>query len=126
MKQVVVDTSVLVDFLRRENKRKSLFYQLVEKGCDLKLPMVVCAEIYSGKSVWRDKAVGGLIKEWLSGMEVVVMSLEICREAGEIRAKYGIDLIDALIAATAKINKLPLVTLNKKHFLMIKGLKLYL
>ena len=126
MKQIVVDSSVLIEFLRREDKEKTLLYQLVEKDCELKLPMIVCAEMYSGKSVWENKAVSQLIKEWLRGMDLMVMSLKICKGAGEIRAKYGIDLIDAVIAATAKINKLPLVTLNKKHFSMIKGLKLYL
>ena len=126
MRQVVVDSSVLIDFLRREDKGKTKLYQLVKRGCDLKLPMIVCAEIYSGKSVWKDKAICRLIREWLSGMELVAMNLEICKKAGEIRAKYGIDLIDAVIAATAEINKIPLATLNKKHFSMVKGLKLYL
>jgi predicted nucleic acid-binding protein len=44
--------------------------------------------------------------------------------AGEIRAKNNIDLIDATIAATAVSEKLPIVTLNKKHFQKIPGLKL--
>jgi len=126
MKQIVVDSSVLIEFLRREDKEKTLLYQLVEKGCELRLPMIVWVEIYSGKSVWKNRAAGRLVGEWLGGMNVMAMSLEICRRAGEIRAKHGIDLIDAIIAATAKVNKLPLVTLNKKHFSAVKGLRLYL
>jgi predicted nucleic acid-binding protein len=44
--------------------------------------------------------------------------------AGEIKVKNSIDLIDAVIASTGVIEKLPLLTLNKRHFQKIKKLKL--
>lgn len=44
--------------------------------------------------------------------------------AGKIVAKTGIELIDAIIVATAFKCNLPLATLNMKDFGKVKGLKL--
>ena len=54
---------------------------------------------------------------------------EIAEIAGDLRGKYGkshgTDLPDAILAATAQHHKATLVTLNTKHFPMIKTMKPY-
>jgi len=49
----------------------------------------------------------------------------ISMRAGEIKAKYNLDLIDAIIGATAILHNLDLVTLNIKDFEKIRGIKLF-
>ena len=45
--------------------------------------------------------------------------------AGEVKRNYKIAAIDAIIAAIALENEAMVATLNTKHFVGIKGLKLY-
>jgi predicted nucleic acid-binding protein len=52
----------------------------------------------------------------------------IARRAGELlrahrRSHPGIDVVDYVIAATAEVHRAQLLTLNIKHFPMVKGLK---
>ncbi|PIX69340.1 nucleotide-binding protein, partial [Candidatus Roizmanbacteria bacterium CG_4_10_14_3_um_filter_33_21] len=49
---------------------------------------------------------------------------EIVDKTIEVRKKYKLKLPDAIIAATAMINNLILVTHNKKDFKEIRGLKI--
>jgi predicted nucleic acid-binding protein len=60
-------------------------------------------------------------------VQFLPITLEIARRAGEFtkhyRPSHGIDDADALIAATAEHHKLPLATLNVKHFPMFPKLK---
>ena len=105
MKRAIVDTCVLIDFLRRQDKEKTLFYRLLSEGWELSISPLVLAELYSGGSVWKSNLAKKELKVLLSGLEILPMNLEICIEAGRIRATYGLDLIDAMVAAAAMIKK---------------------
>jgi len=49
----------------------------------------------------------------------------IARRYSELRSSYpALEKEDALIAATALVRKLPLVTRNRRHFRMVEGLVL--
>jgi predicted nucleic acid-binding protein len=48
----------------------------------------------------------------------------IAELSGVIRRRHGVDVADALIAATAVILAVPLMTRNRRHFEGIKSLKL--
>jgi len=61
----------------------------------------------------------------LEGFRILPLSEEVSKRAGKVRAEFGVDLIDAIIAATALVNKIPLSTLNRKHFEGVFGLALY-
>lgn len=50
---------------------------------------------------------------------------DITKKAGKLRAVYGIDLWDAIIAATALTYNIPLMTLNTKDFVHIEGLEFF-
>lgn len=123
--KIVVDSSVIIDFLRQKDKKETVLFGLIEKGEELMLPMVVYAEIFAGKSVWQSKQAKKDILDLCLGMELVAMSAKQCQLAGKIRSETGLDLIDCLVAATALVKKMALLTLNKKHFICVKGLKLY-
>ena len=62
----------------------------------------------------------------LSNYSVREIGRDIANLAGEYIRRYGpshgTDAIDALIAATAKLHGVGLVTLNLKHFPMFPGL----
>lgn len=125
MNSVLLDTSVIVDFLRRKDKEQSLLYRLAGKKLKLSLSIITHTELYAGKSVWEKRKAGSELETILSGLTLIPLDVSISQLAGQIRARYTINLVDAIIAATAITNKISLATLNTKHFTSIKGLKLY-
>lgn len=52
-------------------------------------------------------------------MDVAERAAELLRRC---KASHGMDTVDAVIAATAQVHGLELVTLNLKHFPMFPGL----
>jgi predicted nucleic acid-binding protein len=65
-----------------------------------------------------------IITELCNGFKHILIENKIIKQTIEIRKKHKIKLPDAIIAATAIINKLPLVSHNTKDFIDIDGLKL--
>lgn len=121
---IVVDSSVIVDFLRRDEKQKTWFYSLVNSGQRLSVSAITQAELYAGKSVWREKRAREELGLIFSSLEILPLSEKIAVESGKIRAMHGVDLLDAIIAATALVERGSLATLNPKHFTVIPDLQL--
>lgn len=87
--------------------------------------LITHTELYAGESVWQKKEAKRELEKLLSGLEIIIPNLEVSKLAGKIRAKYQVNLLDALIAAEAVTSRLPLSTLNLKDFGKIKGVKLF-
>lgn len=124
MSKVLLDTCVIIDFLRIKDKKNSTLFKLANQENDLAISLISHTELYAGKSVWTNQSAQDSLKTILSGIEVINFNQKISRLAGKLRARNGIDLIDAIIAATAINYQLPLATLNNKHFSGITGLDL--
>jgi predicted nucleic acid-binding protein len=122
--QILIDTSIIIDFLRQKNKKSTQLYKLVANDNQLAISILTHTELYSGKSVWSSKKAAEELDKILVGIKVLPITPQISTMAGEIKVKNSIDLIDAVIASTGVIEKLPLLTLNKRHFQKIKKLKL--
>lgn len=125
MVTLVVDSSVLIQNLRQG---RELFFGIIEKAnlgeVKLIVPSVVVMEIWSGKSM-NDRVIENNIEKRLSVFEKMNIDEGIAKKAGEIRRKSDIGSMDALIASCAVAIGAEVVTLNRKHFVGIKGLKLY-
>jgi predicted nucleic acid-binding protein len=120
----LLDTSVVIDFLRSKDKEQSLLYLLSEE--DLSVSIVTHTELYAGKSVWESKRGRQELDKILSGVKMLSLTQAVSVEAGKIYAyNHTSDLIDAIIAATAIVYKCKLVTLNRKHFEKIPDLSLF-
>ena len=124
MKSVLVDTSILIDFLRRTDKRITRLYKLSKIYQILAISVISHTELYAGESAWRNKELMQNLESLLSNLTVIPLTLEISKQAGKLRALNSLPTIDAIIAATALSEKLPLVTLNPKDFKRVKKLKL--
>ena len=85
---------------------------------------VIYGEILQGV---RDKKELKQAKEFLSQFDMLWLDQEISRLTLELlenyHLRYGLLLVDSLIAATAIINDLILVTDNVRHFEFINGLR---
>lgn len=125
MKEVVVDTDIIVDYLRQPRK-KTLFKKLTQdKTLKIILPAVCLTELYVGKSAAKPKEENGL-KRTIRKTKLVLADKNISKRAGILIRNYpNLYLADVLVAATALEKKALLCTLNKAHFENISNLKLF-
>ena len=108
---LLVDTDVFIDHLRgtRELRpgRNRLHYSVITR-----------CELFSG-------AVGSaLVQQLLEPFRELTVDRHVAERAGRIRRETGIATPDALIAATAIENGLTLVTRNRRHFQLVRQLRI--
>jgi predicted nucleic acid-binding protein len=120
-KPVLIDTDVMVDFLRGRPQAVTL---VREHSVQVILSSIVTAELYAGtKGEEELRTLDALI----SLFRVVPVSSDLARAGGLYRKAYGkshgVGLADAIIAATAEAEGADLKTLNTKHYPMFKGLR---
>lgn len=119
-KQIIVDTDVIVDFLRGYAKAVSY---VENHSAEIVLSSIVVAELYAGV---RDDERARL-DDFVSLFPVLPITSEIAKAGGlfkrDYHKSYGIGLADALMAATAVAENAEFKTLNTKHYPMLKGLK---
>ena len=123
---IMLDASVLIDHFRAKSK-KNTFYMGIARKYDIRLISVVAKleVLYGTRSE--------LTEYWnavFATMTVVPFTDDMVRKSHEIildlkRKNRLIDMEDMMIAATALTLKIPLATLNRKHFERIEGLKLF-
>jgi tRNA(fMet)-specific endonuclease VapC len=122
---ILLDTSILIDFFRKTDKRNSLLYSLAKEGYDFAVSAITTYEIYCGVNPMQ-------LEYWesfLSKTSILPFDVNVSIVAAsvnkELKKKNGlIETVDLLIASTAIANNIPLATLNKKHFERIEKLDL--
>lgn len=127
MKRYLVETSVIVSFLRGKREAVEILDSL--EG-ELTSSFVCLAELYEGvaRSKEKTQAEKG-VGDFFAGLsEVYGLDEEIAKSFGFIRAglKRGgrvIEDLDILLATTCLAHNLVLVTFNPKHFSRIEGLQ---
>jgi hypothetical protein len=93
---------------------------------NISLSAVTLMELYFGALNKRELT---KIKSQLLNLEVIDLDKEISMTATSLIEKYakshGLQIPDALIAATSICNRIELLTLNIKDFWFIEGITLY-
>ena len=122
--RILIDTSILIDYYRKKNVDKTLFYHLAGKY-DFCISIISEFEFLIGFS---DEKLA-FAKEIIKGMDIFDINNVISEEARRIylnlrRTNKMIPFSDLFIAATAVNCNIPLATLNKKHFEFVDGLEL--
>lgn len=125
MSEILLDSDVIIAWLRGHESIAGAIYVLLEKGHGLLWTPVSIAEIFAGARKTEQLQMDKL----LLILDAVPISAPMGKKAGEylrtFAKSHNVELGDALIAAAAHIAKIPLWTLNKKHYPM-KDISLYL
>lgn len=115
----VVDTDVLIDFLRGVPPA----VDFVTRHADVVvISSISVAELYAGvrSHEWDT------LDAFLSLFEIVPVVRDLAQDAGLLRRDYGpshgLGLADAIVAATARQRNAELVTMNVRHFPMFPNL----
>ncbi len=116
MKTVLVDTDVLIDFLRGKEKAREFMVSLAGDA-DIICSAITVAEIHAGmKEQERAKT-----QELLDSLTIIDVTRQIAEKAGSYRRtirSHALELDDCMIAASAYLKGAALATGNAKHYPM--------
>jgi predicted nucleic acid-binding protein len=116
--EILLDSDVIIAWLRGYDPFAELIPKLLEEGNVMTWTPVSVAEIFAGARKGEENQLESLFLV----LEALTLPPEIGRKAGHYLSAYsrshGVELGDALIAAAAYFNSIPLWTLNKKHYPM--------
>ncbi|MCZ7562541.1 MAG: type II toxin-antitoxin system VapC family toxin [Burkholderiales bacterium] len=116
--KLLVDTDVMIDFLRQ---RPAAAEFMRGAPLPLSLSVVTVAELFAGVREGRERALLETTLKAFSRLgideQAAILGGLYARDYGK---SHGVELPDALIAATASLHGCRLVTLNKKHYPMLK------
>lgn len=119
MSSYLLDSDVIISFLRGENKTIKLLEDL-EKIAGVPATSPICiTEVQAGVKPGEEEKTNN----FLGSLKICVLDGKVANKAGEYIREYkerGITLLlpDALIAATCTIHNIPLATYNTKHYPM--------
>jgi len=120
-KSILLDTDVLVDFLRGYSKAVAF---VNAHSVRIILSSIVVAELYAGVKGVDEQAA---LEDFVSLFRIIPVSADIAKAGGLYKRDYGkshgVGLADAILAATAEAEDAELKTLNRKHYPMLKGLR---
>jgi predicted nucleic acid-binding protein len=119
MKQYLLDTSIIIDYLRGKEKTVTCIDDLTGR---ITTSYMCLAELYEGAyRSHNTKKIISSIETFAAGLHRVYgLTRAELKTHGEV-----IEDIDIIIAATCIVHNLILVTNNIKHFNRIKGLHIY-
>jgi len=116
-KNLLIDTDVLIDYLRDQADAVNYIEDLT---APLLMSAITMAELYAGVCEGEERT---KLDAFITAFELVPIDQAIALKGGLYRRDYkkshNVGIADALIAATVEIRQATLVTLNKKHFPMV-------
>ncbi|MFH0769088.1 MAG: type II toxin-antitoxin system VapC family toxin [Chloroflexota bacterium] len=124
---ILLDTNVVIAFF---NGSKPILDRIQAEVARIALSTLVVAELdYGAKASQKAKENLEKLYRFVEIVRVVPFDFECAKIFGTIKSKLRklgkpTGEMDALIAATAMVNKATLITTNKKHFENIAGLKI--
>lgn len=125
MSKILIDTSIIIDFLRQKDKSKTLLYYFSHHQYKFYASMITLAESYAGKSIWERKEAMETLEKLFANIIILPLEENISKKAGQLSANNNnLEIVDAIIASTAITHHLKLATLNIKDFAKIQEVNL--
>lgn len=122
----LIDTDWAIEYLKGKDRVVEILHDEFERG--LNISIISVAELYEGIYATGNPKHEEALKKFLTGVIILNMDERICRVFGRIRhglRRKGemIDNFDLLIASTAIVHELTILTNNVNHFQRISGLE---
>ena len=120
MAAILIDTCVFVDCLRGRQEALAFLEQLPAITL---VSVLTIAELAAGA---RNRSARAFVDDVTADCRIIELDAATARLGGaferRFRPSHGTDLVDALIAATAKQAGARLATVNREHFPMLDDL----
>ena len=129
MKPSILDTDILSEFLRGNQKVIAKVDEHLKEFGFISLSIITYYEILNGLLYKDVRKQQSIFEEFVELNKVIPLTLPMAKIAASIQAdlrKKGTEIghTDTLIAGIAIISELQLVTNNTDHFIRIKGLEI--
>lgn len=116
----LLDTNAVSEPKRKRPHPKAAAWLRAVDQADLYVSVLTLGEIENGiaKLAPRDPATANTLKEWTLGIRgdfanrIIAVDLEIAETWGRITAGRSLPIVDSLLAATAIVREMTLVTRN--------------
>ncbi len=124
--RVLTDTSVIIDFLRKKNKRNSALWKIRENN-ECFMSSVTLFELQCGSKTEKHSEDIEKLRKWI---KIIPFDDDISEISSIIyqqlkRNHSLIEFRDIFIAATAIADNLCVATLNTNHFERVKDISLF-
>jgi predicted nucleic acid-binding protein len=116
-KRCLIDTNVVIDYL--ENKLPTPSLTLID-GLLIQISVISRIELLVWPKTTKNQL--AILNSFINASEVLLLNESIILKTIEIRKNHRIKLPDAIIAATAIVNDLSMLTRNLTDFEKIDGL----
>ena len=116
MRTVLVDTDILINFLRGREKARQFLFSLINDAA-ISCSAITIAEIFAGMRASEVQKT----RDLLDNLDVIPVTREIAEQAGRYKGSirsHSLELDDCVIAATAFVGKAILATGNGRHYPM--------
>lgn len=118
MKAAIIDTNILIDHLKGKLEAREFLKKLIEDDVRILCSVITIIELLSGMQP-EEKEQLDLFLSFFHKLGVDAEAAEIAGEyMYEYRKSHGINMADAIIAASARQTGIALYTLNKKRYPM--------
>ncbi len=117
MAEYLLDTTIIIEHLRGNTKVSSCLEEIGIKGDIAGCCCINIAEVYTGvKEKEKEKT-----DRFIESLYYFEVTKEVARLAGKLKQKYAgkgktLSIADVIIAATAMVYGLTLITKNVKHY----------
>jgi hypothetical protein len=124
---ILIDTDIIINHLRGQSK-ETLFLKriIVEEEFQGLYSAITEVELYAVEKI--DEKQAGEIKNILANLNRIELSRKVAQLAGNLmgsfRKSHGLEMPDAIIAASTLVHGASLVTKNTRHYSFIPGLLL--
>lgn len=122
--KMVVDTNIIIRLLTGDDVEQSpiakeLILKIEENHTQLVVyPLVVteCVYVLANQFGYKKRQITESLLNLFDVDCIQVDNSEIVKKALKMYVEHNVDIADALIASQASIEKLPVITWNRKHF----------
>ena len=116
MKSILMDTDILINFLRGDEKARDFLSASVDEAT-IYCSVITVAEVYAGMREHERRKT----EELLDSLNIIDVNREMAEKAGSYKNRIksqSLEIDDCIIAATAFLRQAVLATGNGKHYPM--------
>lgn len=123
-RQVLVDTDILIDFGRDQTDAVQTI-AVLEQEYQICVSVIIAMELYAGcRSKKELKEIDEMLEDFTFYHITQAVSEKACKWMKKFRSSHGVEINDMLIAGTAQLNGLKLISKNQKHYKFLPDIDL--